>query len=425
MSLEPLDQSPLRVESTSGGLFRPEALMLSGRIAEIQTRITVYAQAADTSRHVDQRLAQDDASLNLTMRVSKDLSKSLGEGYRLEPVVSVPPHAFMFAISSGYVEIPSGERLARSIGKLASAIERCVLEYVTEGLARSKRSEVVVDSSWEVHPSALRGYDQPTAESTDEQLRARLGRLVARRREQAAVARRTGVMALTLVSLTMLIVPLAVILGDGFITLIAVVYTAPLTIVAIVVRLLTGGQLRETEADVRAVSDELDLRRIGNEDPEMRAQKLFQAHGGLIKRYYDQALGQARQIYYVGVGCIVLGIAVIAATFALILSRHAGDLSEQIIIGALGAIGAVLTNFIALIYLRMFSDSVSALTGFHGRLVQTHHLHFGNFLASKIDDEEARSAALAAMAIGLADLTSGDQGASSPNSTVEPEPTSA
>ena len=137
---------------------------------------------------------------------------------------------------------------------------------------------------------------------------------------------------------------------------------------------------------------------------------MFQAHNAELKRYYDQALRQARSVYYVGIGSLFIGAGVIGGTFALVLSSRASDLSEQIIVGALGAIGAILANFIGVIYLRMFSDTIKAMTGFHGRLVLTHHLHFGNFLAAKIGDNNARDQALVQMAESLSAGPTGSGG---------------
>jgi hypothetical protein len=60
----------------------------------------------------------------------------------------------------------------------------------------------------------------------------------------------------------------------------------------------------------------------------------------------------------------------------------------------------------------MFSETINALTGFHGRLVSTHHLHFGNFLAAKIDDDRLRNQALAEMARALSTVEVGEEAAS-------------
>jgi hypothetical protein len=73
-------------------------------------------------------------------------------------------------------------------------------------------------------------------------------------------------------------------------------------------------------------------------------------------------------------------------------------------------LGGVLANFIAVIYLRMYSATVTSVGGFHQRLVTTHHLHFGNFLTAKIEATGLRDKALAEMATRLAAPIPADAG---------------
>ncbi|HEV2108778.1 MAG TPA: hypothetical protein VGR16_10990, partial [Thermomicrobiales bacterium] len=59
---------------------------------------------------------------------------------------------------------------------------------------------------------------------------------------------------------------------------------------------------------------------------------------------------------------------------------------------------------IAVIFLRMFSETIQSMIDFHNRLVATHHVHFGNVLAAKITNEALRSETLSRMALALADI---------------------
>jgi hypothetical protein len=56
----------------------------------------------------------------------------------------------------------------------------------------------------------------------------------------------------------------------------------------------------------------------------------------------------------------------------------------------IGAVGAILTNFVAAIYLRMNAATSENLAAFHSRLVETHELMLGNLLASRIDNDGQR-----------------------------------
>lgn len=50
----------------------------------------------------------------------------------------------------------------------------------------------------------------------------------------------------------------------------------------------------------------------------------------------------------------------------------------------------------------MFTETVKSISGFHDRLVITHHLHFANVLAAKVGTEELRDRTLAGMAQAMA-----------------------
>jgi hypothetical protein len=158
----------------------------------------------------------------------------------------------------------------------------------------------------------------------------------------------------------------------------------------------------QAKQDMEDILSEIDLKNIGLEEREKRAQKLFQLHQRELKRYYDQSLAQGLWIFLVGIVCLTLGFVVIAITLYEIFVNSSATVADKIIIGVVGAISGILTNFIAAIYMKMFGDTVKSATEFHNRLVATHHLHFGNFLISKIDDNKLRDEALAEVSRAIA-----------------------
>jgi hypothetical protein len=170
----------------------------------------------------------------------------------------------------------------------------------------------------------------------------------------------------------------------------------------LLVNIIARQRARELGDDIVEIDNEIDLLRIADDSPERRAQKLFQLHAIDLKRYYDQTLHQGGYIFWVGVVCIVLGFAVVGTTIWLLQDLQDAQLSQQIVIATLGATGAVLANFIAVIYLRMYSATVQSMTEFHDKLVSTHHLHFGNLLVAKISDDQRREETLRSMAEALA-----------------------
>jgi hypothetical protein len=170
--------------------------------------------------------------------------------------------------------------------------------------------------------------------------------------------------------------------------------------------LLLFSGLRPTsnlEIEIRDIENELDLLSIKDTSIEQRAEKLFKLHQFELKKYYDQTLRHGAWIFYTGLACIVLAFVIIGITLYLVVSSStAKEFSEKIVIASLGAVGAVLSNFIAVIYLKMYSETIKSLTEFHNRLVLTHHLHFSNFLTAKITDKTLREKTLAEIASNLA-----------------------
>ena len=100
---------------------------------------------------------------------------------------------------------------------------------------------------------------------------------------------------------------------------------------------------------------------------------------------------------------IFLGFIIVGTTIFIIgTNAFVQDLSEKIVSASLGAIGGILSNFIAVIYLKIHSETIKSLTEFHNRFVFTHHLHFGNFLAAKISEKTLREKTLSEIASALA-----------------------
>jgi hypothetical protein len=180
---------------------------------------------------------------------------------------------------------------------------------------------------------------------------------------------------------------------------------------------------RELDEQLARVEDELELLAIKDTSREQQAQKLLKLHQSELKRYYDQTLRQSSVIFFAGLVCIVLGFVVVGSSLYLIWQTPTNGLQQKLILGGLGAIGGILSNFIAVMYLRMFTQTILSLTDFHTRLVSTHNLYFGNFLMSKID---RHSDFYERVLSEIASTVSGQQprrGASHSHEAVEPPTT--
>ncbi|MCD4646347.1 hypothetical protein AR454_28720 [Bacillus mycoides] len=157
----------------------------------------------------------------------------------------------------------------------------------------------------------------------------------------------------------------------------------------------------EYATELQEIENELDLLSISHSSLEERSEKLFKHHHLELKRYYDENLKQSSWIFVVGIACILIGFIIIGTTLYFLMINSSNELENKIIVASVGAIGAILSNFIAVIYLKMHSEAVKSLTEFHNRFVNTHHFYFSNFLVSKIQNEDKREDAFVELALKI------------------------
>lgn len=160
-------------------------------------------------------------------------------------------------------------------------------------------------------------------------------------------------------------------------------------------------QLEENTKDLEKNKYRIEQLRINVEinnmkltDKEKLAERLFRAHQNKINEYYDTILKQSKNIFNWGIGCLILGGIIIISAIVFI-SYKPND--NAITIGIIGAIGGLFTNVIGAIFMNMYTNTIKTLNNFHNRFVGTHHLHFGNLLLSKIENEKIRDNAYASI----------------------------
>jgi hypothetical protein len=198
---------------------------------------------------------------------------------------------------------------------------------------------------------------------------------------------------------------LSSILGVVTQDLVVSAYTLAYAFIPLAFLPLANGRLTSIRNEIAELKERLELRDL-LDDEERRAFRLFQIHNLDLKRYYDLALAQRRFIFGLGSFCILLGSGVAVTALILLGDDNASD-QQKLLISGIGAVGAILANFVAVIYLRMFRDTVQSMNTFHNRLVATHHLLFGNLLAARIGDRAMRDETLAAMAASVAHIDPG------------------
>jgi hypothetical protein len=188
-----------------------------------------------------------------------------------------------------------------------------------------------------------------------------------------------------------------------YIVLAGVLIGAPFVAVAMVMR----ARQREAESDIRDLEIETDLLSFPIPPRQVRAERLFRRNEYELLKYYSLNLRQSRTILAIGISCIAAGLGVVGLTFWAVLrgSTLAADPNAaiwmQAIVGVVGAISAVLVNFVAAVYLKIHSENATALSGFHERLVGSNNLFLANLLVARIDNEPEREKTLAEMALQL------------------------
>ncbi|MBU7015645.1 MAG: hypothetical protein HXS52_03810 [Theionarchaea archaeon] len=161
-------------------------------------------------------------------------------------------------------------------------------------------------------------------------------------------------------------------------------------------------KLKSIQEEIQDLAFEIDLLDLIPTPEENRAEKLLRINQIQLRRYYDLNLSQNYWIFAVGVLCVFLGVGIIgAALYLLMYWSESATWVEKALIGVLGSIGSILTNYVARVYLGMFAETSKSLTEFHAKLVSTSQSFLANLIASRIDDKEKRDDAWANLALSL------------------------
>jgi hypothetical protein len=193
--------------------------------------------------------------------------------------------------------------------------------------------------------------------------------------------------------------------------LVVLVHSPTLTImgsILITLAVALALHLRSRDRELReALQDkffEEELLRSGASPEESRAEELLRMYQVQLRRYYDLNLTQNTWIFATGILCILLGVSVIATTIYLIATSPAGW-QVKTVLGLVGAVGSLMTNYIAAVYLRMNSATTTSLTTFHTTLAATHQLFLANLLVARIEDPKQRWDALVQVSLAIAGKT--------------------
>lgn len=172
----------------------------------------------------------------------------------------------------------------------------------------------------------------------------------------------------------------------------------------------------ELDDDIQECKFEKELAGYHIEEREIRAERLFRRNEYELLKYYNLARKQNRWILYIGIGAIAASLVIVFVTLALVFGigplakmtapppagKEALEVWYKGIAGVVGAVGAIMINVVAAIYLQIHAKASEALIEFHKRLVGTHQLFLSNTLASRIEEKQPREALLADLAKTIA-----------------------
>lgn len=179
-------------------------------------------------------------------------------------------------------------------------------------------------------------------------------------------------------------------------------FVAGLAYAAVFLLMSSLQPVSEKNLEIRNLETELEIVEIQVDPQERRAERQFRLHQAELEKYYRQAREHAAWIFYVGIASLALGFAIVAFALVLVLISDDSGVEEKILLAALGAVGGFLSNFIAVILVRMYSGTIESLSDFHNKLVMTHHLHFANFLTAKIATSELREQTISQLVSSIA-----------------------
>lgn len=362
-----------------------------------------FALSADHGGAVKKALSDTAFYQEFKERVKQCVDDRLGHDYEVASVnfaddSGTPGNAYILIEISGSETVdpaPLVSRAGRTFAQRCSAaLERC-RRAAAEMLKERLGEDVRVMSAWEPSTGVTirRSYSGPNASLEDI-----IGRLAELRANGSRISMiRLATLAGVALALT---VGLIILLASHNVVAMAGA-AAYIGIPALVLNRMSSARLRDIATEKRELEDALELRDTEDER-ERRALKLVQANAFALGRYYDQGLQQRSMVFALGFICVLVGFATIGAAFIVIGTAHDQATSTTIVVGALGAVGTLLANYVAVIFLRMFSETITATTEFHTRLVGTQHVNLGYLAAAKIASASIRDATLSQMAIELA-----------------------
>lgn len=197
--------------------------------------------------------------------------------------------------------------------------------------------------------------------------------------------------------------------GLGLLIVTVDVHSARFTLSIVSLMLSAGGlvtvpslkaRIRSYEARHLDLTFERDVLILAPSTTEIRADKLLRMNQQQLRRYYEMNLQQNTWVFVVGLACLGLGVGVIVGTFYLLHESH-GHEAEQTIIASVGVVGTVLSNFVAVVYLKIHATNAQSVSEFHMTLVRMQQVFLANLIAASVSPDESRSQTFAKLSLEM------------------------
>jgi hypothetical protein len=142
----------------------------------------------------------------------------------------------------------------------------------------------------------------------------------------------------------------------------------------------------------------LELEIAREKDSSYAADRMLRLQHAEIQRYTNQGLKTSAATFALGLLCILLGFAIVAASFVLVENKT----KYGAYVPFIGAIGGILTNFVALLFLRMNADSNKVFSELHRQVGTAYIVHLGAYIAAQIKDQGVQDKTYSELAIEAA-----------------------
>ena len=146
------------------------------------------------------------------------------------------------------------------------------------------------------------------------------------------------------------------------------------------------------EEEILEMNDEIELLETSESEYDKIAKKQFQKDKKEVKRYYDINLKHLKYLFPIGVGIILLGVTIIIISVILFINEKNGI---QMLIGS---VSGILIDFIGVIFIRIYTETVKMSLKFHDKLINSNNILFVNILITKIKNQDLQDKTLSEVA---------------------------